>query len=89
MKNPIIAGVLGVWPIDKEMKKIMPLLKVLKTKLNQGASNMLAIMIGMVKVNKLRPPDTCSGVSLNVKTTVKKIRKIVAATRPDQKMLIK
>jgi hypothetical protein len=67
---------------------IMPLI-VLKTKLNHGASKMLAMIIGMAKPNKLRPPDTSSGVSLNAKTTVKRIRKIVAATGPDQKMLIK
>jgi hypothetical protein len=71
------------------MKEIIMALIVLKTKLDHGTSNMLAMMIGMAKANKLRPPDTCSGVSVNAKRTVKKTRKIVAATRPDHKILIK
>src|SRR5215213_1850248 len=75
--------------MDKAMTEIIRPLIVLKTKLNHGVSKMLAIMIGMAKPNKLRPPATCSGVSLNAKTTVKKTRKTVAATFPDQKMLIK
>jgi hypothetical protein len=58
-------------------------------KLDDGVSKILAIMIGMAKANRVLPSDTCSGVSLKAKTIVKKTRKIVAATLPDQKVLIK
>jgi hypothetical protein len=49
---------------------------------------MLAIIIGIAKPNKLRPPATCAGVSLNAKTIVKKTRKIIAAIRPEKRALI-
>jgi hypothetical protein len=65
------------------------LLRLLKMKLDHGVSKILAIMIGMANANKVLPSDTCSGESLRAKTRVKKTRKIVAATLPDQKMLTK
>jgi hypothetical protein len=60
-------------------------LRALKRKLDQGTSKMLAIIMGMAKANKLRPPEICSGVSVNANRRVKKTRKMVADTRPDQK----
>src|SRR5215213_1677309 len=87
-KNPRIAGIFGTLLIDKAITEtIIPLIE-LKIKLDHGTSNMLAIIIGIAKPNKLRPPATCSGVSLNAKTMVKKTRKIIAAIRPEKRVLI-
>src|SRR5436190_11628668 len=88
-KKPMIAGTLGLAWIDKAMTEIMTPLNALKMKLDQGLSRMLAMMIGMVKANKLRPPDTSWGVSVNAKTIVRKARNMEAATCPDQLKLIK
>ena len=83
-KKPNIAGKLGTMSTDEARTLIIMLLIPLKTKLVQGASKMLAMMIGMTKPNRLRPADTCSGVSLNEKIAVNRSRKRIAAARPDQ-----
>ena len=62
---------------------------VLKTKLDHGTSNMLAIIMGIVNANKERPLETSTGESLNENMTVNSPRKIIAAILPDQKLLIK
>ena len=88
-KNPMMAGTLGTRSTEIAITEMMAPLKALKIKLDHGTSNMLDMIIGIVKANRLRPLDTCSGVSLSEKTRVKKARKMVDASRPDQKMLIK
>jgi len=87
-KNPIIAGKFGVRSIDMEIIEMMTLLMMLKMKLDHGASNMLAIIMGMVKANKERPAETCSGVSLNENMRVNNPRNITAAIFSDQRELI-
>src|SRR5512138_3017631 len=88
-KNPLMAGTLGIWLVAASMSEMMMLLMLLKMKLDQEDSRMLAMMIGMTKKNRLRPDDSSCGVSLNEKITVKKTRKTAEATRPDQNTLIK
>ena len=71
-------------PIDMAITETTQLLKALKIKLEAGASNTLAIIIGIVKIKRLRPFEISTKLSLKVNTNVIRIKKIVDAIFPDQ-----
>jgi hypothetical protein len=79
-----MAGVLGKIPIDTARTEIIMLLNAPNTKLELGDNKMLAIIIGSVNRNNVRPPETCSAVSLNAKIMVRKVKNKKAAIFPDQ-----
>ena len=78
---------LGTWPIDIAITEMTKLLRPLKIKLDAGVSNTLAIMMGIVKIKRLRPADISTRLSLPIKTAVVRVKKTVAATFPDQYLL--
>src|SRR3972149_6317054 len=83
-KKPMMAGELGIKPMDIARKEMIMLLNAPKIKLEPGVNNMLAIMMGMVNRNRVRPFVTCWAVSLNANITLRKVNIENAATFPDQ-----
>jgi hypothetical protein len=73
----------------KVMIVISKLLIPAITKLAQGLSMTLAMMIGTVKRKVLRPSTTCSGSSENAKIAVRNTVNNTPAILPDQKRFIK
>jgi hypothetical protein len=89
MKNPIIAGMLGIVEIETARKIFIIVLNNAKIKLVIGLTIKLAIAIGIAKKKAVRPLIIWSGVSLIAKAKVSKTNNNQAAARPERRFMRK
>ncbi len=81
-KYPAMAGEFGSSCIEMARAEMITLLMVANKKLETGVNNTLAIMMGIVKMKRLRPLAISCGLSLKIMTLVIRKRNRMAAIFP-------